>query len=313
MAKASRQAFGEALLEVGRENPNVVALDADLAKSTMTKLFAQEFPDRFFDFGIAESNMIGAAVGMALSGKIPFLASFACFLTGRYETIRISAAYSKAPIHLVGTHCGIGIGEDGNSQMGLEDLTIMRALPNMSVLQPGDEIETKQAIRYLVGHRSGPTYIRLTRQKLQDVNGPDYRFEFGKGVVLRDGKDLTLVATGGVVYNALEAAEKLATDGLDVRVVNIHTIKPIDTELLGRCAEETGAVFTVEDHNIIGGLGGAVCEAIAERHPVPVKRWGLPDCFGESGSPEGLYEKYRFDVSGIAANVREFAHRLGRI
>jgi transketolase len=313
MAKASRQAFGEALLEVGRENPNVVALDADLSKSTMTKLFAQEFPDRFFDFGIAESNMIGAAVGMALTGKIPFLASFSCFLTGRYETIRISAAYAKAPIHLVGTHAGIGIGEDGNSQMGLEDVAIMRALPNMSVLQPGDEIETKQAIRYLVSHRSGPTYIRLTRQKLQDVNGPDYKFRFGKGVVLRDGKDLTVVATGGVVYNALAAAEKLVSDGLDVRVVNIHTIKPIDADLLTRCAEETGAVFTVEDHNIIGGLGGAVCETLADTCPVPVKRWGLPDCFGESGSPEGLYEKYQFDPPGIAVNVREFAHRLGRI
>ena len=313
MAKASRQAFGEALLEVGRENPNVVALDGDLAKSTMTKLFAQEFPDRFFDFGIAESNMIGAAVGMAATGKIPFLASFACFITGRYETIRISAAYAKAPIHLVGTHAGIGIGEDGNSQMGLEDVTIMRALPNMSVLQPGDEIETKQAIRYLVTHRSGPTYIRLTRQKLQDLNGSDYRFQFGKGVVLRDGKDLMVVATGGVVYNALKAAEELASDGLDARVVNIHTIKPIDVELLARCARETGAVFTVEDHNIVGGLGGAVCEALAETHPVPVKRWGLLDCFGESGSPEALYDKYQFDAKGIAAKVREFAHLLGKI
>jgi transketolase len=197
--------------------------------------------------------------------------------------------------------------------MGLEDVAIMRALPNMSVLQPGDEIETKQAIRYLVSHRSGPTYIRLTRQKLQDVNGPDYKFRFGEGVVLRDGKDLTVVATGGVVHHALAAAEKLASDGLDVRVVNIHTIKPIDADLLTRCAEETGAVFTVEDHNIIGGLGGAVCEVLADRRPVPVKRWGLPDCFGESGSPEGLYEKYQFDAPGIAANVKEFARRLRRI
>jgi len=309
-AKASRQAFGEALAELGAENENIVALDADLSKSTMTKMFAAAFPDRFFEFGIAESNMIGAAAGLALAGKIPFACSFACFLTGRYETIRISVAYSKAPVRLVGTHAGIGIGEDGNSQMGLEDVSIMRALPNMAVLQPCDEIETKQAVRYLASHTDGPSYIRLTRQKLPDVNGDDYRFEFGKGVVLRVGNDLTVFATGGVVANAVAAADALAKDGIKARVVNIHTIKPIDEELIARCAKETGAFFTVEDHTTIGGMGGAVAEAAAAHVPVPVCRWGLDNRFGESGSPEDLYHKYELDAEGIAKRVREFVGTL---
>jgi transketolase len=305
-AKATRQAFGEALVEVGAENENVVALDADLSKSTMTKLFAAKFPDRFFEFGIAESNMIGAAAGLALSGKIPFACSFACFLTGRYETIRISVAYSKAAVRLVGTHAGIGIGEDGNSQMGLEDVSIMRALPNMTVIQPCDEIETKQAVRCLVTHSEGPSYLRLTRQKLPEVHGDDYRFELGKGVILRDGSNVTIFATGGVVANALAAADALAEEGIHARVVNIHTIKPIDEELIARCARETGALFTVEDHTIIGGMGGAVAETAGQYAPVPVYRWGLPNCFGESGSPEALYRKYELDAEGITRRVRGF-------
>jgi transketolase len=304
--KATRQAFGEALAEAGAENENIVALDADLSKSTMTKLFAAEFPERFFEFGIAESNMIGAAAGLALSGKIPFACSFACFLTGRYETIRISVAYSKAAVRLVGTHAGIGIGEDGNSQMGLEDVSIMRALPNMTVIQPCDEIETKQAVRYLVTHNDGPSYLRLTRQKVPDVNGGDYQFRWGKGVVLRDGSELTIFATGGVVANALAAADALAEEGIHARVVNIHTIKPIDEDLIVRCARETGALFTVEDHTVIGGMGGAVAEVVSRHAPVPVYRWGLQNQFGESGSPEALYRKYELDPEGITSRVREF-------
>lgn len=309
-AKASRQAFGETLAELGAENENVVALDADLSKSTMTKLFAAEFPERFFEFGIAESNMIGAAAGLALSGKIPFACSFACFLTGRYETIRISVAYSKAPVRLVGTHAGIGIGEDGNSQMGLEDLTLMRALPNMAVLQPCDEVETKAAVRFMASHNEGPSYIRLTRQKLVDVHKDGYKFEFGKGVVLRNGSDLTIFASGGVVANAVTAADALAKDGLEARVVNIHTVKPIDEELVARCAKETGALFTVEDHTTIGGMGSAVAEAAARHAPVPVYRWGLDNRFGESGSPEDLYHKFELDAEGIAKRVRQFADSL---
>lgn len=306
MAKATRQAFGEALAEVGAKNPNVVALDADLAKSTMSKIFADKFPDRFFEMGIQEANMIGAAAGLALSGKIPFCCSFACFITGRYDTIRISVAYPKANVRVIGTHAGIGIGEDGNSQMGLEDVGLMRGLPNMIVLQPGDEEETKQIIDFLANGYEGPAYVRLTRQKLADVSPGGYKFQLGKGVVLRDGKDLTCFASGGTVQGAVEAAEILSKKGIDVRVVNLASIKPIDEDLIVRCAEETGKIFTVEDHNVIGGMGSAVAEVVADKHPVIVRRWGLPDVFGESGSPEGLYAKYQLDGPGIAAKIEEF-------
>jgi len=306
MAKATRQAFGEALAEVGATNPEVVVFDADLSKSTMSKLFAEKFPDRFFEMGIQEANMIGAGAGMALSGKVPFICSFACFVTGRYDTIRMSVAYSQAAVRIVGTHAGIGIGEDGNSQMGLEDLGLMRGLPHMAVIQPGDELETKQVVRYLANGHEGPVYLRLTRQKLPDVSPPGYQFQLGKGCVLRDGKDATCFASGGTVEGALKAAEIISGEGSDVRVVNLSTIKPIDVDLIVRCAKETGRLFTVEDHNLIGGMGSAVCEAVAEHCPVPVRRWGLPDKFGESGTPEALYRKYELDGEGIARRLREF-------
>jgi len=306
MAKATRQAFGEALAEIGATNPDIVVLDADLSKSTMSKLFAEKFPDRFFEMGIQEANMIGAGAGLALSGKIPFVCSFACFVTGRYDTIRISVAYSQAPVRIVGTHAGIGIGEDGNSQMGLEDIGLMRGLPHMTVIQPADEIETKEAIKYLANGHNGPAYIRLTRQKLDDVNPPDYKFELGKGHVLREGSHVTCIASGGTVGGALKAAEALNGEGIDVRVVNLSSIKPIDVNLIVKCAKETGKIFTVEDHNVIGGMGSAVCEVVAEHSPAPVKRWGLPDVFGESGSPEALYAKYELDAAGIAKQLRAF-------
>jgi transketolase len=306
MAKATRLAFGEALAEVGAINPNVVAFDADLAKSTMSILFAKKFPERFYEMGIQEANMIGAAAGMALSGKIPFICSFACFITGRYDIIRMSIAYSRAGVVVVGTHAGIGIGEDGNSQMGLEDVGLMRGLPNMLVLQPGDELETKQMVNYLANEYKGPAYLRLTRQVLPDVSPKDYQFKPGKSVILREGKDVTCFASGGTVPGALEAATKLTTEGIDVRVVNLSSIKPIDVDLIVRCAKETGKIFTVEDHNIIGGMGTAVCEVLAENCPTKVKRWGLLDKFGESGSPEGLYAKYELDGTGIARRLKEF-------
>ncbi len=303
-AKATRVSFGEALEELGEKNPNIVVLDADLSKSTMSIKFAKKFPDRFFEMGIAEQNMIGTAAGLALAGKIPFACSFACFLIGRYETIRMSVAYTNANVKLVGTHAGIGIGEDGYSQMGLEDIALMRALPNVSVVQPCDDIETKQAVEYIAEHE-GPVFLRLTRQPLEDVNHAGYKFEFGKGVILRDGKDVTIFATGGVVFNSLLAAEELEKDGISARVVNIHTIKPIDKELIVKCAIETGKIVTVEDHNIIGGLGSAVMEVLSENYPVKVKRIGIVK-FGESGSPKALYEKYGLDPKGIARAVREF-------
>ncbi|HNT33458.1 MAG TPA: transketolase C-terminal domain-containing protein [bacterium] len=312
-AKATRQTFGETLAEIGATHPNVVVMDADLSKSTMSKLFAAKYPDRFFELGIAESNMVGAAAGMALCGKIPFICSFACFLTGRYETIRISVAYSQVPVRIVGTHAGIGIGEDGNSQMGLEDLTIMRALPHMTVIQPADDIETRQAVQLLATNAvPGPAYLRLTRQKLEAVNKSDYRFQLGKGVVLRDGSDMTILATGGVVHNSLKAAELLTTQGINARVVNIHTVKPIDADLIEKCARETKAFLTVEDHNIVGGMGGAVAEVLADRGPFGIRmlRWGIQDRFGESGSPEELYQAYGLDVDGILAKAKEVYARI---
>jgi len=304
MAKASRASFGEALVTLGKEFPQVVALDADLSKSTKSEAFGKAFPDRFFQMGIQEANMIGTAAGLALSGKIPFLCSFACFLTGRFDIIRVSVGYSNANVRLVGTHSGIGIGEDGYSQMGLEDIACMRTLPNMAVLQPADDIETKQMMRYLVDHE-GPVYLRLTRQDLADVNKSGYKFQFGKAVELRSGKHTVIFATGGLVGSAMAAAEMLMQDGWDVAVVNIHTIKPLDKEAVLKWANRCKVVFTAEDHNIIGGLGGAVAEVMAtEGASAKLVRIGVHDTYGESGTPEGLYEKHGLDAKGAARTVK---------
>ncbi len=310
MAKASRKAFGEALLELGRKDESIIALDADLSKSTMSILFAKEFPERFIEMGIAEANMIGVGSGLALAGKRPFVCSFACFITGRYDQIRMSAAYPEAALRIVGTHAGIGIGEDGNSQMGLEDIGLMRALPGMTVLQPADELETKQAVAWMAEHDTGPCYIRLSRQNLDDVHDDSFQFQVGKADQLRDGTDITILATGGTVGPAVKAHDILAGKGVSARVVNVCSLKPIDAETIVRCAKETKGLFTVEDHNIIGGLGSAVCEVAAELAPVPVKRWGLLDTFGESGSTSGLYEAYKLDAPGIAETALEFARSL---
>ncbi len=302
-AKATRVAFGEALVRLGAENPDIVVLDADLSKSTMTEHFAGKYPDRFFDMGIAEGNMVGAGAGMALAGKIPFICSFACFVIGRFEQIRMSISYSRANVKIVGTHSGIGIGEDGYSQMALEDIALMRSLPNMAVIQPADGVESERAVEYAVRHQ-GPVFLRLTRQKLDDVNPPDYRFQFGKGVVLRPGKDVTLMATGGVVGNALKAAKILEQKGVDAQVVNIHTLKPIDRELVAKIALSQGKIVTVEDHGITGGLGSAVAEVVAELGRGRVKRVAVED-FGESGDAEGLYRKYGLSEENIAAKTLE--------
>ena len=302
---ASRQSFGLALAELGATNPDIVVMDADLSKSTMSCHFAEKFPERFYEFGIAEANMIGAAAGMALSGKVPFICSFACFITGRFDTIRMSIGYSQANVKIIGTHAGIGIGEDGHSQMGLEDLGLMRSIPGFVVLQPGDDIETRQAVQFAAEH-NGPVYLRLTRQKLDQVNGDDYTFEMGKGVTLADGKDMTLIATGGTVGYAVKAKERLASKGIDARVLNIHTVKPIDEELIVKCAKETGCLMTIEDHSVIGGLGSSVAEVVAEKAPAKLKRWGILDEFGQSGTQVDLYRAYRIDDEGIAAVAEEF-------
>ena len=308
MAKATRAAFGEAILELGEKDRDLLVLDADLSKSTNTQKFSKKFPDRWFEVGIAEANMIGIGAGLALSGKKPFICSFACFLTGRFETIRISLAYNRANVKMVGTHCGIGIGEDGYTQMSIEDIACMRSLPEMSVVQPADEIETKLLIEYMLKHK-GPVYIRLTRQALEDVHTPAYKFQFGKGDVLKEGKDIALLATGGVVYNTLKAAEKLEKLGVQATVVNIHTIKPLDKELIFNLSKKIEKFVTVEDHNIYGGLGGAVAEVLSEQTPRQLLRIGVNDVFAESGAPQDVYKKYGLDTDGIFSKIKKFLQK----
>ena len=308
-AKASRAAFGEAIVELAEKYPELVVLDADLSKSTQTQAFSKKYPHRWFEFGIAEANMIGAGAGLALCGKKPFICSFACFLTGRFETIRISVAYNQANVKMVGTHSGIGIGEDGYTQMSLEDIACMRSLAHVGVVQPADEIETKQCVEFLLNHK-GPVYLRLTRQKLKPLHDKNYQFKYGKGDILRKGRDVALLATGGVVANTLEAANILSKQGIEAEVVNIHTIKPIDEELIAKLGERIGKFVTVEDHNVLGGLGGAVAEVLTKTKPSLLLKIGIQDVFAESGSPEALYEKYRLDTQGITQQIQSFLHKV---
>jgi transketolase len=306
-AKATRAAFGEALLELAERHERIVTLDADLSKSTMTMGFAKKHPRRAFNLGIAEQNMIGIGAGLALTGWIPFVCSFACFLVGRFETIRMSVAYTNANVKLVGTHAGIAIGEDGYSQMGLEDLACLRALPNIPIVQPADELETKQAVAYAVEHE-GPLYLRLTRQSVEPVCPPDYRFQLGRWRVLRPGHDVTIVGSGGPLFNCVQAATLLAAEGISAEVVNASTITPVDEGLLLSSAGRTGHVVTVEDHAIAGGLGGAVAEVLGEALLTPLLRLGVRG-FGESGDPQRLYAKHGLDAAGIAASIRKFLNR----
>jgi len=306
--KATRDAFGEILAELGEKDPDIVVLDADLSKSTRSAKFGDKFPDRFFQMGIAEANMVGTGAGLALCGKKPFICSFACFLTGRFDQIRMSIGYSQAPVRIIGTHVGVAIGEDGYSQMGLEDIACMRSLAGVAVLQPADAIETRQLITYLVGYDK-PSYTRLTRQKVQDVHDSDYRFEFGKADLLYEPSSrarLTIMATGGPLFNALTAAKELDKEGIGARVYNFHTIKPIDEETIAREAKDTGRIVTVEDHNIVGGFGSAVAEVVSSTNPVPVKRIGIPDVYGESGDPAGLYEKFGLSAKAVFESSKTF-------
>ncbi|HEX9695562.1 MAG TPA: transketolase C-terminal domain-containing protein [Actinomycetota bacterium] len=294
-AMATRQAFGEAIVDIGSD-PRVVVLDGDLKNSTFTEDFLAKYPERFVECGIAEANMIGIAAGLALSGKVPWACSFSAFVTGRAETIRVSVCYNRANVRIVGTHVGIGIGDDGATQMALQDIATMRALPNMTVIQPADRIETIQAVHALLDH-DGPVFLRLMRQATDDVHGDDYRFTLGKADVLRDGADVALIATGALVQESLRAADALAADGIAARVINIHTIKPLDAEAIAAAAAACGAVITAEDHAVEGGLGGAVAEALAEAGTgARLRRVGVHG-FGESGSTAELYEKY-----GLSAN-----------
>ncbi|MDP9341706.1 MAG: transketolase family protein [Actinomycetota bacterium] len=302
MAKATREAFGEALVRVGAD-PRVVVLDGDLMKSNFTYLFKETYPERFIEVGIAENNMVGVAAGLALSGKIAFASSFACFLAGRLEVIRMSVGYNEANVRLAGTHAGIGIGDDGASQMALEDVAAMRALPNMTVIQPADAVETERAVEYLVEHE-GPVYLRLTRQKVADVNTSGYRFELGKAVVLREGSDVAVVASGGTVQEALRAADALGNDGISTRVINVHTIKPIDKQTILEAAGDCDHVISVEDHNVLGGLGSAVAEVLTEAgSDARLTVLGAKD-YGQSGTGEELYEEYGISASHVAAAAR---------
>lgn len=303
---ATRDAYGQTLLELGRENSRVVVLDADLSGSTKTKPFSKEFPERFFNAGIAEANMTGMAAGLAAGGMIPFASTFAVFAAGRaFEQIRQSVAYPGLNVKIVATHGGITVGEDGGSHQSVEDLAIMRALPKMTVLCPADGPETAAAIRAAAAY-NGPVYVRLGRGKVPVVFDQDCDFSIGKGVTLRDGSDLTFITTGLMTAEALQAATILAEENVSARVVHLGTIKPLDVELVLKAARETGAVVTAEEHSVIGGLGGAVCEALAEGCPVPVERVGLRDEFGQSGTADELLAHYGL----TAAHLVEAAERI---
>ncbi len=306
MAKATRVSFGEELAELGASHPELVVFDADLSKSTQSQMFAERYPARFYEMGIQEHNMIGAAAGMALSGKKPFICSFSTFVVGRFEVIRMSIGYTDTPVTIVGTHCGVAIGEDGYSQMALEDIALMRTLPNMAVIQPADDRETKAAVRFLATYDQ-PAFLRLTRQGVEEVHDESYEFRFGKADTLKDGTDAVMFTTGGVVMHSLKAAEQLEQKGLSIRVVNIHTIAPLDVDAVVQAAKETGRVITVEDHSVIGGLGGAVAEVLGEHHPTRMKRIGMQS-YGRSGSPTDLYRHFGLDADGIRDQVESFLH-----
>jgi len=289
---ATRDAYGEALAKLGEENSNVVVLDADLSGSTKTSLFAKKFPERFFNMGIAEANMIGTAAGLAAADKIPFASTFAIFAVGRaWEQVRQSVAYPKANVKIVATHSGVTVGEDGGSHQSVEDIAIMRAVPNMTIIVPADGIETALAIQAAADF-NGPVYVRLGRNKVQTIFDDSYKFAIGKGVQLRGGSDLTFIGTGLMTAQALLAAEILQAEGISARVLHISTIKPLDEELILAAARETGAVITAEEHSIIGGLGGAVAELLSEKCPVKLKRVGIKDRFGLSGKGDELLKYF---------------------
>ena len=304
---ATRESYGNALAELGTEHSDVVVLDADLAAATKTGVFQKAHPERFIDCGIAECNMMGVAAGLASAGLVPFASSFAMFAAGRaYEQVRNSIGYPHLNVKIGATHAGISVGEDGATHQCNEDIALMRTIPGMTVICPADDVEARAAVRAAYEHE-GPVYLRFGRLAVPVINDrPDYKFEIGKGVVLREGKDLTIITTGLPVSSCLEAAEMLAADGIDAKVINIHTIKPLDEELVLAAAKETGKVVTVEEHSVIGGLGSAVCDLLAEKAPTKVMKIGINDTFGESGPAAELIRKYGLDAESIYNKVKEF-------
>jgi len=304
---ATRESYGNALKELAEEFPQLVVLDADLAAATKTGIFKKAYPERHIDCGIAECNMVGIAAGLASVGKIPFVSSFAMFAAGRaYEQVRNSVGYPHLNVKIGATHAGITVGEDGATHQCNEDLALMRTIPGMVVMCPSDDVEAKAAVRAALEYE-GPVYIRFGRAAVPVINDrPDYKFEIGKGTVVREGKDVTIVATGICVDSALGAAEKLAAEGISAEVVNICTIKPLDEEIVINSARKTGKVVTVEEHSVIGGLGSAVCDCLCAKLPTPVKKLGMQDVFGESGSAAALVAKYGLDAEGVYKSVKEF-------
>ena len=308
---ATRQSYGEALAELGRENENVVVLDADLSGATKTSIFAKKFPNRFFDIGIAEQDMMGTAVGLSTFGKIPYVSTFAVFAAGRaYDQVRNAIAHTNANVKICATHAGITVGEDGATHQMLEDIGMMRALPNMLVLSTSDDVQTKWIIKE-ISKINSPVYVRLSRFATPVIYDEQFamenniEFKIGKGIQFGDGTDASIIATGITVAEALKAQETLKNEGINVRVIDMHTIKPIDQELIIKCAKETSKIITVEDHSIIGGLGTAVCEVLAEKYPTKVIRMGINDVFGESGKAEELIKKYKIDCESIVETVKK--------
>jgi transketolase len=298
--KATRDSFGEEVALLGEKDARIVVLDADLSKSTKSEKFAKKFPDRFFEMGIAEANMIGTAAGLALSGKTAFCCSFGCFVTGRYDQIRMSVSYNRANVKIVGTHAGVAIGEDGHSQMGLEDVSLLRALPEFSIFQPADDQETREVVR-VAAKMNGPAYLRLTRQKLPNIYDSSYKFEPGKWSILSEGKDIALIGTGALTHSCREANEKL---GSKYTLVNAASIKPVDEEMIRKLAANHRWLITAEDHYTVGGLGSAVAEVLSSiESSARLHRIGV-DTFGESGSPEDLYRHYLLDGAGVAERIQ---------
>ncbi len=303
---ATRESYGNALVELGKEHENLLVLDADLAAATKTGMFRKAFPERHIDCGIAEANMTGVAAGLSTCGFVPFVSTFAMFAAGRsYEQVRNSIGYPHLNVKIGATHAGISVGEDGASHQCNEDIALMRAIPGMVVINPSDDVEARAAVKAAYEY-VGPVYLRFGRLAVPVINDKDnYKFEIGKGVELRDGKDCTIIATGLCVSESLEAAKLLAEAGIDAQVINIHTIKPLDEELVVAAAKKTGRIFTVEEHSIIGGLGAAVCETLSEKCPTKVTRIGVNDVFGESGPAKELLHKYELDAEGIANRIKK--------
>lgn len=301
--QATREAYGKALVELGKAHDNIIVMDADLSKSTKTADFAREFPQRFINAGIAEQDMMGIAAGLATTGKVVFASSFAIFATGRaFEQVRNSIAYANLNVKVCATHSGITVGEDGGSHQSVEDIALMRSVPGMTVIVPADGVSTRKAVHRLY-ETEGPAYLRLGRSSVPVIYDENIDFQIGKGIELRNGKDITLIACGIMVDKALNAADILEKEGIHASVIDMHTIKPIDSELIIKKAKETGAILTLEEHNIIGGLGSAVCEVTAENCPVPVQRVGINDIFGQSGKPDELLKHYGLYVEQIVQKV----------